>query len=93
MMWTAILNGTLGFGMLVTFCFCLGDVDTILSNPDIMPFVQVFFIATNSHVGTSIMTGILIILTICGCITNVGIDISASVPNVVDFMLSLRYLR
>jgi choline transport protein len=72
MMWTVVINGSLGFVMLVTFCFCLGNVETILSNADVMPFVQTFLIATNSHVGTSVMTTILIILTICGCITNVA---------------------
>jgi choline transport protein len=72
MIWTCLLNGVLGFVMLVTFCFCLGDINVILSNPDVMPFVQTFFIATNSNVGTSVMTAILIILTICGCISNVA---------------------
>lgn len=72
MMWTAVLNGCLGFIMLVTFCFCLGDIETILSNPDIMPFVQTFYIATKSHAGASVMTSILIILTTCGCMTNVA---------------------
>lgn len=72
MIWTCLLNGSLGFVMLVTFCFCMGSVDDILSNPDVMPFVQTFFIATNSNVGTSVMTAILIILTICGCISNVA---------------------
>ncbi|KFY48511.1 hypothetical protein V495_01268 [Pseudogymnoascus sp. VKM F-4514 (FW-929)] len=72
MMWTVVINGSLGFVMLVTFCFCLGDVETILSNPNVMPFVQTFLIATKSHAGTSVMTSILIILTTCGCITNVA---------------------
>jgi choline transport protein len=72
MLWTVIINGFLGFVMLVTFCFCLGNVDIILSNPDVMPFVQTFLIATNSNAGTSVMTAILIILTVCGCITNVA---------------------
>ena len=72
MMWTVVINGSLGFVMLVTFCFCLGDVNTILSNPDVMPFVQTFLIATKSNAGTSVMTAILIILTVCGCITNVA---------------------
>ncbi|KFY43566.1 hypothetical protein V494_01918 [Pseudogymnoascus sp. VKM F-4513 (FW-928)] len=72
MMATIVINGSLGFVMLVTFCFCLGDVGTILSNPDVMPFVQTFLIATKSHAGTSVMTSILIILTTCGCITNVA---------------------
>ena len=72
MMSTVVINGCMGFVMLVTYCFCMGDVNTILSNPDVMPFVQTFLIATNSNVGTSFMTSILIILTVCGCITNVA---------------------
>lgn len=72
MMWTAVINGSLGFIMLVTFCFTLGNIDDILANPDVMPFIQVFYNTTNSHVGTSVMTAILIILTTCGTITNVA---------------------
>lgn len=72
MMWTVVINGSLGFVMLITFCFCLGDVDIILSDSNVMPFVQTFLIATQSHAGTSIMTTILIILTFFGCITNVA---------------------
>ena len=71
-MLTVLINGTLGFVMLVTFCFCLGDVQTILSDARVMPFVQTFLIATKSHAGTSVMTTILIMLTTCGCITNVA---------------------
>jgi len=69
MMWTAAINGTLGFAMLVTFCFCLGDIEAILANPDIMPFVQVFFNVTKSEAGTSVLMSIFIILTVCGCIS------------------------
>lgn len=72
MVWTAVINGTLGFVMLVTFCFCLGDVETILSNPEIAPFVQVFLNATENKAGASIMTTIVIVLTVCGCISNVA---------------------
>jgi choline transport protein len=72
MLWTLIINGTLGYVMLVTFCFCLGDIDSILANPDVMPFVQVFLNATKSKAGTSVMTAIVIVLTQCGCITNVA---------------------
>lgn len=72
MMWTVVINGSMGFVMLVTFCFCLGDVDAALANPDVMPFVQVFLTATKSKAGTNVLTAILIILTTCGCITNVA---------------------
>ncbi|KAH8811165.1 amino acid/polyamine transporter I [Xylogone sp. PMI_703] len=72
MIWTALINGSLGFIMLITFCFTLGNIGDILSNPEVMPFVQVFYNTTHSHVGTSVMTAILIILTTCGTITNVA---------------------
>lgn len=72
MVWTVAINGVLGFIMLVTFCFCSGNVEEILANPDVMPFVQVFFVATESKTGTSLMTTIIIVLTTCGCITNVA---------------------
>jgi len=72
MMWTAAINGTLGFAMLVTFCFCLGNIEDILANPDIMPFVQVFFNATKSEAGTAVLMTVFIILTICGCISQLA---------------------
>jgi choline transport protein len=71
-MWTAVINGSLGFVMLVTFCFCLGNLDAALSTPTGYPFIQVFYAVTGSHAGTSIMTCILVILAICGCICNVA---------------------
>ena len=38
---TAILNGALGFTMLVTVCFCIGSLDDVLSTPTGYPFIQV----------------------------------------------------
>ncbi|MCJ1469212.1 hypothetical protein MMC07_007845 [Pseudocyphellaria aurata] len=66
------LNGALGFIMLVTYCFCLGDVGEILGTTTGYPFIQVFYNVTNSHGGASAMTAILITLTVCGCISNVA---------------------
>ena len=36
----AAANGALGFVMLVTICFCLGDLDDVLSTPTGYPFIQ-----------------------------------------------------
>lgn len=72
MMWTIVINGSLGFVMLISFCFCMGDVSTILSDPNVMPFVQTFLIATKSPAGATALTTITIVLTACGCITNVA---------------------
>lgn len=60
-LWAAILNGTLGFVMVISFSFTLGSVTDIITTPTGYPFIQVFFNATNSYVGTSFMTAILIV--------------------------------
>ena len=60
-LWAAILNGTLGFVMVISFSFTLGSVTDILSTSTGYPFIQVFFNVTNSYVGTSFMTAILIV--------------------------------
>ena len=41
MVFTAIFNGALGFLMLVTFCFCVGDLEEVLSTKTGYPFIQV----------------------------------------------------
>ena len=66
------LNGSLGLVMLITFCFCIGDVETALASPTGFPFIQMFYTATNSFAGTGVLTAILIVLTICGCTSNVA---------------------
>ena len=45
MLATAVANGALGFVMLVTICFCLGDLDDVLSTSTGYPFIQVTFLS------------------------------------------------
>lgn len=68
-MWSIVVNGTLGFAMLITFCFTLGDLDSILQSPTGSPLVQVFFNTTNSYSGTNAMTAIVIITLIASAIS------------------------
>jgi choline transport protein len=65
MITTILLNGMLGFAIVITFCFCLGDLPNDLASTTGYDFIQVFYGATNSNVGTSVMTAILITLVIC----------------------------
>ena len=71
-MWAASVNGTLGFIMVITFCFTLGSVLDILETPTGYPFIQVFYNATQSNAGTSIMTTILIVNITSACISTVA---------------------
>ncbi|KAK5743951.1 hypothetical protein LTR17_002289 [Elasticomyces elasticus] len=53
--------------MAVTMMFTLGDLDEIVQTPTGYPFIQVFYNTTNSHVGTTLMT-VVIILPLVGSV-------------------------
>ncbi|KAF2472816.1 amino acid transporter [Lindgomyces ingoldianus] len=72
MLWTAISNSILGLVMLITFCFCLGDVESVISTPTMFPHIQVIYNATNSLAGTTVLASITVILAVFGCVNNVA---------------------
>lgn len=72
MVWATFFNGLLGLAMLVTFCFCLGNVDDILNSPTGIPIVQVLYNSTGSMAGTTVLTVVLILLSLVGTITCVA---------------------
>ena len=41
MLATLVFNGALGFAMLVTLCFCIGNLEEVLETPTGYPFIQV----------------------------------------------------
>lgn len=60
---TALLNYTLGFIMTVTIMSTLGnDIPGLLATPFGQPWIQVLLNATESRIGTSIMTAVLCLL-------------------------------
>lgn len=61
---TILLNGSLGFAIVLALLFCMGDM-SVLESPTGYDFIEVFFNATKSHAGTSVMTAIPIVLVIC----------------------------
>lgn len=72
MVLSIVLNGILGFIMLITLCFCIGDLSTVLVTPTGYPFIQILYNTTNSLVATNFMTSIVIVLTVACCINNVA---------------------
>lgn len=42
-MWAAGVNGSMGFIMIITFCFTMGSVEDIIDSPTGFPFIQVFY--------------------------------------------------
>jgi choline transport protein len=70
LIWSIVPNGIMAVLMGVTFIFCIGDIDSVLASPTNEPFIQVFYNATQSYAGATIMASIIaIMLTSVGFLT------------------------
>ncbi|KAK5117875.1 hypothetical protein LTR85_008649 [Meristemomyces frigidus] len=58
-----LINGAVGFAMMVTVLYCLGDVDTVLGTDTGFPFIQVFADSVGNIAGASVMAAVVLILT------------------------------
>ena len=74
-MFSIVLNGSMGFGMVIALLFCLGDVDAALNTPTGYPFIEIFYQAVQSRTGASVMVSLIVVLAICA---TVGTMASAS---------------
>jgi choline transport protein len=72
LIWSIVPNGIMTLIMGVTFIFCIGDIDSVLASPTNEPFIQVFYNATQSYAGTTIMTSIIAIMLTSACISEVA---------------------
>lgn len=57
------VNGAVGFVMMITLLFCLGDVDTVLETATGYPFIQIFYDAVNDYAGATVMGAVVLALT------------------------------
>lgn len=69
------INSALGFSMMITVLFCLGDVQSVLNTTTGFPFIQIFYNSTASLAGASVMTAVIMVLTLACC---TGITATAS---------------
>ncbi|KAF9890910.1 hypothetical protein FE257_005486 [Aspergillus nanangensis] len=72
MMASVGVNGILGFIMIITLCFTMGDVSNILSSPTGYPFIQIFYNVTGNYAATNTMTAILVVALTASTITEVA---------------------
>lgn len=63
MIWATFGNCAFGFTMLITFCFCAGDIDALLNSNSGIPVIQVTYNATKSFAATAILTTLLIAIS------------------------------
>lgn len=67
-MTSIMINGCLGFGILMATLFGLGDLDSVLKSPTGYPYMEIFLQATRSIPGTLVMASIVTALGICSTI-------------------------
>ena len=68
MLSTVAINGTLGFAMLIAVLFCLGNLDNDLNTSTGLPFIEIFFQATQSIGGATGMTFVVLLAQIFAAI-------------------------
>ncbi|KAF2094578.1 amino acid transporter [Rhizodiscina lignyota] len=68
---TACANYFLGLFMTITFMFFLGDINTALSSPTGMPYVEVLHNATQSKGATITLTSLLMVLLLACSVNQV----------------------
>ena len=59
-----LINGSLGFAMVLTILFRAGDIDQALAENPAFPFMAIFKHAVNSTSGAAVMASLLVILSI-----------------------------
>ncbi|KAJ5684641.1 amino acid transporter [Penicillium maclennaniae] len=67
-MLSVLINGSLGFGMLIGILYCAGDIDAALNSPTGYPYIEIFYQGTGFMSGTLTMCSILLIIGIASCI-------------------------
>jgi choline transport protein len=58
-----IVNGIVGFAMMITVLYCLGDANSVLQTPTRFPFIQIFYNRVKSVGGAIGMSVVVLILT------------------------------
>ena len=72
LVWANILNAAGGLIAAITLIFTWGDIDVVAKTPTGLPFIQIFFNATQSFAGTTIMATIIIVALFSSCIAVVA---------------------
>lgn len=70
---TLIINGTLGFAMIIATLFCMGDIDAALLEDSHYPFMPILRHAVGSTAGAVVLSSIVVVMTFIaatGCIAS-----------------------
>ncbi|KXT00574.1 hypothetical protein AC579_5067 [Pseudocercospora musae] len=65
MLATIMLNGAMGFVVIITYVFCITSIEAVVGSTSVFPFVDVFHAGTGSKGAATAMACIPLVLTIC----------------------------
>lgn len=57
------INGAVGFTMMITLLFCIGDADSVLESATGYPFIQIFYNSVGNVAGATVMGALVLVLT------------------------------
>lgn len=60
---TLLINGTLGFAMVIAVLYSMGDIDAALAESPRYPFIAIFHHAVGSTAGAAVMASIIVVMT------------------------------
>lgn len=72
MMWSITLNGILGITMVISFCFCIKDVEAFVNADSGYPIVDVIYSTTGSYAATCVLISFLIVLLFFSAVSTVA---------------------
>jgi amino acid transporter len=64
-MLSLMINGVMGFAMLIATLFCIGNIQDAIESKTGYPFIEIFYQGTDSIAGSCVMATIMVIMSIC----------------------------
>lgn len=72
---TTVINGAMGWIILISFCMTMGNLDDVIATPTGQPYIYVFYYATQSYAGASVLSALVIFMAM---FCNLSITATAS---------------
>jgi amino acid permease len=70
--WAVITNAAMLILVGITYVFCIGNVEQVLNTPTYQPVIQVFYNATRSKAGATVMCVVIIVVFLSACVGQVA---------------------
>ncbi|QIW98180.1 hypothetical protein AMS68_003698 [Peltaster fructicola] len=72
MIWATFANGIMGITMLISFCFCITDLQSVFDTSNPTTVIGVIYNATQSQAGTLVLGSLLVILLFFSTVTTIA---------------------